>query len=62
VGTATASKIQVRVEEIADAAAEIAAGLPALGFLEGRLRAVAGQLVQRRTAGAEAGRCAVNKG
>jgi CDGSH-type Zn-finger protein/uncharacterized Fe-S cluster protein YjdI len=44
-----------RVQELADAAAEIASSLPALSFLEGQLRTVAGQLTQRRTPGAAAG-------
>jgi CDGSH-type Zn-finger protein/uncharacterized Fe-S cluster protein YjdI len=39
-----------RVAELADAAAEIAAGLPALAFLQGGLRALAGRFTQRRTA------------
>jgi CDGSH-type Zn-finger protein/uncharacterized Fe-S cluster protein YjdI len=38
-----------RVQELADAAAEAASGLPALGFIEGRLRALGQQLMQRHT-------------
>jgi CDGSH-type Zn-finger protein/uncharacterized Fe-S cluster protein YjdI len=39
-----------RVYELTDAAADIALGLPALGFIEGRLRAIGHELMQRHSA------------
>jgi CDGSH-type Zn-finger protein/uncharacterized Fe-S cluster protein YjdI len=41
--------LAARVNELAEAAADIAVGFPALGFIEGRLRALGQQLMQRRS-------------